>query len=63
MDTGNAQALAMGLLCFIYGGFIAILGIAIPNSLGGRLSFFFCGLVIGGIGYALRRSGKRNSQT
>ena len=60
-DTGNAQATAMGLLCFIYGGFIALLGIAIPNGFTGRLSFFFCGLVIGGIGYALRRSGKKKS--
>lgn len=56
-DNDNRQSLAMGRLCLIYGGFIGLLGILIPNSLGGRLSFFFCGLVIGGIGLALYRIG------
>jgi Na+/proline symporter len=60
-DSDNKQSNAMGVFCFIYGGFIALLGIVIPNSLSGRLSFFFCGFVIGGIGYALFRFGKKKS--
>ncbi len=58
-DNDNRQSLAMGRLCLIYGGFIGLLGILIPNSWGGRLSFFFCGIVIGGIGLTLYRIGKR----
>ena len=61
-DNDNRQSLAMGRLCLIYGGFIGLLGILIPNSLGGRLSFFFCGLVIGGIGFVLYRIGARGRQ-
>jgi hypothetical protein len=51
----------MGVLCFIYGTFIALLGVIIPNSFGGRLSFFFCGFVIGGIGFVLYRFGKKKN--
>ena len=61
-DNDNRQSLAMGRLCLIYGGFIGLLGILIPNSFGGRLSFFFCALVIGGIGLALYRIGARGRQ-
>lgn len=57
--SDNRQSLAMGRLCLIYGGFIGLLGILIPNSFGGRLCFFFCALVIGGIGLALYRIGRR----
>lgn len=61
-DTDQNQATAMGVLCFIYGGFIGLLGILIPNSLGGRISFLFCGFVIGGIGYVLYRTGKKKTK-
>jgi len=62
-ETDQNQASAMGMLCFIYGGFIGLLGILIPNSLGGRISFLFCGLVIGGIGFVLYRTGKKKKIT
>ncbi|MDA7640516.1 hypothetical protein N8787_02660 [Opitutaceae bacterium] len=58
-DTDQNQSIAMGALCFIYGGFIGALGLLIPNSLSGRICFLFCGCVIGGIGFALYRIGKR----
>lgn len=62
-DNDQKQAVAMGILCFIYGAFIALLGLVIPNSIDGRISFFFCGLVIAGIGFALHRFGKKKSQS
>ncbi len=61
-DSDSNQSIAMGVLCFIYGGFIALLGILIPNNLSGRISFLFCGLVIAGIGYALYRNGKKGKE-
>ncbi|MBH53798.1 MAG: transporter [Opitutaceae bacterium] len=61
-DKDNRQSQAMGFLCLIYGAFIAVLGIVIPNSMGGRISFLFCGMVIGGIGYILRRSKKKTKE-
>jgi solute:Na+ symporter, SSS family len=62
-DTDRNQGIAMGILCFIYGGFIGLLGLIIPNSLTGRASFLFCGLVIGGIGCALYFFGKKKSES
>jgi len=44
------------------GGFIALRGILRPNDLSGRISFLACGLVIGGIGYALYRNGKKGKE-
>jgi SSS family solute:Na+ symporter len=60
-DSDNSQGVAMGVLCLIYGGFISLLAIVIPNGLTGRLSFLFCGLVIGGIGFGIYRFGKKKS--
>ena len=62
-DSDKNQSTAMGVLCFIYGGFIALLGILIPNSLSGRISFLFCGFVIGGIGFALYRTSKKKEDS
>ena len=61
-DSDKNQSTAMGVLCFIYGGFIGLLGIVIPNSMGGRISFLFCGLVIGGIGFVLHRTSRKKEE-
>ena len=42
----------LGALCLVYGVFILLL-IAIPNKLGGRLAFLFCGGVIFAVGAVL----------
>ena len=55
-ETDDVQARVLGILCFIYGGFIGVLGLIIPNPLGGRACFFFCGLMIAGIGGLLYRA-------
>src|SRR5688572_155831 len=55
--SDNLQAKVMGLLCLIYGGFITLLAL-IPNPLVGRLAFVFCGLVMFGVGWLLRRASK-----
>jgi SSS family solute:Na+ symporter len=51
MDMAQLQTLSK--LCLPYGGFIVLLA-AIPNPLGGRLSFVFSGGMIVGIGLLLR---------
>lgn len=56
VDSDDTQARILGILCFIYGGFITILGLVIPNPLGGRIAFMFCGLIIVGIGALLYRA-------
>jgi Na+/proline symporter len=55
--SDNLQARVMGLLCLIYGGFLLLL-MAIPNPLGGRLAFGFCGAMMAGIGAVLLRAGR-----
>ncbi len=59
MGAGNdgRQFRILGLLCLAYGAFILLL-VAIPNPLIGRLSFAFCGLTIGLIGYLLHRASR-----
>jgi solute:Na+ symporter, SSS family len=52
VGSDNLQARVMGMLCLIYGGFILLL-MLIPNPVGGRLAFAFCGLMVAGIGWAL----------
>jgi Na+/proline symporter len=42
----------LGLLCMTYGGFILLL-MLIPNPIGGRLCFLFCGGTIGAMGLLL----------
>ncbi len=58
--SDNLQAKVMGLLCLVYGGFITLLAV-IPNPIEGRLAFVFCGMVMFGVGAALRRAGTRGS--
>lgn len=49
------QSRMLGILCFIYGGFVLLMTL-VPNSWGGRLAFLFCGGLIGGVGALLYRS-------
>lgn len=55
-ESDDIQARVLGRLCFVYGGFIGVLGLIIPNPLGGRACFIFCGLMIIGIGALLSRA-------
>jgi SSS family solute:Na+ symporter len=61
VESDGKQAKILGLLCFVYGGFITLLGLAIPNPLSGRLSFAFCGLFIVAIGALLYRASKKGN--
>ena len=54
----NKQSHMLGVLCFVYGGFVLLL-MLVPNPLVGRLSFLFCGGVIAGVGGLLYRASKR----
>jgi hypothetical protein len=59
--SDNLQAKIMGWLCLIYGGFILLL-MFLPNPMGGRLAFLFCGGVMAGVGALLHRAGTRHSR-
>ncbi|MEX0321595.1 MAG: sodium:solute symporter family protein [Puniceicoccaceae bacterium] len=61
-ESDDLQAKILGQLCFVYGGFIGILGLIIPNPLGGRACFLFCGFLIMGIGFLLYRAGKAHKK-
>ena len=61
-ESDDVQAKILGILCFVYGGFITVLGLIIPNPLGGRLCFLFCGLLIGAIGGLLYRASKAHKK-
>lgn len=61
-ESDDVQARILGILCFIYGGFITLLGIIIPNPLGGRMCFWFCGLFIVAIGGLLYRASKAHKK-
>lgn len=61
-ESDDLQARTLGILCFIYGGFITLLGILIPNPLGGRLCFAFCGLLIVAVGAILYRASKAHQK-
>ena len=61
-ESDDVQARVLGILCFIYGGFIGILGLIIPNPLGGRACFLFCGFLIMGIGGLLYRASKAHKK-
>ena len=56
-EKDNLQARTLGRMCFVYGGFIALLAL-IPNPITGRLCFLFCAACIGGIGFLLNRASK-----
>ncbi|MEX0330329.1 MAG: sodium:solute symporter family protein [Puniceicoccaceae bacterium] len=55
-ESDDVQARVLGILCFIYGSFIGVLGLIVPNPLGGRACFLFCGLMIVAIGGLLYRA-------
>jgi len=61
-ESDDIQARVLGLLCFIYGGFISLLGLIIPNPPGGRACFLFCGLFIVAIGAILHRASKAHKK-
>lgn len=56
LDSDGMQAKVLGMLCLVYGGFISLLGIIIPNPMAGRMCFFFCGFLIMAIGGLLYRA-------
>lgn len=49
----NAMAVSIAKLCLIYGGFICLLAVIIPNALAGRLAFIGCGGIMVGVGALL----------
>ena len=56
----GAQSNILGILCLVYGGFIALLAL-IPNALLGRFSFVFCGALIAGVGILLYVSARKET--
>ena len=56
-EKDNVQALMLGRMCFVYGGFVSLLAL-IPNPFTGRLCFVFCGVCIAGVGVLLVRSAR-----
>ncbi len=61
-ESDDVQARILGILCFIYGGFISLLGMIVPNPLEGRACFWFCGLLIMGVGGLLYRASKAHKK-
>ena len=57
-EKDNMQSRMLGILCFIYGGFVLLL-VLVPNPLVGRAAFLFCGGVIAGVGGLLYRASKK----
>lgn len=57
-ESDDMQARVLGMLCYVYGGFIGALGLIIPNTLSGRGCFFFCGFLIVIIGAVLHRASR-----
>jgi Na+/proline symporter len=57
----NAQSSILGVLCVIYGGFIALLAL-IPNPALGRICFLICAIIIGGVGLLLMKSVKKEAK-
>ena len=56
VESDGMQAKVLGMLCLVYGGFISLLGIIIPNPMAGRMCFFFCGFLLLAIGGLLYRA-------
>jgi Na+/proline symporter len=57
-NNDNQQSSILGILCLIYGGFIALLAL-IPNPILGRICFLICAAIIGGVGVLLMKSMKK----
>lgn len=63
----NEQSSILGILCIIYGGFIALLALIpqpeeISNPMLGRVSFLICAGIIGGVGLLLMKSVKKEAK-
>ncbi|RKX45981.1 MAG: transporter [Verrucomicrobia bacterium] len=58
----GAQSRMLGILCFIYGGFVLLL-ILVPNPWMSRIAFLFCGGLIGGVGALLYRASKKGNES
>lgn len=56
------QCRIIGWMASLFGAFMWLLMVLIPNTLGGRGAFFFCGAVLVGIGLLLLRSARRADQ-
>lgn len=56
----HAQSRLLGILCFIYGGFVLLL-MFVPNPMLGRSAFLFCGALIAGVGGLLYRASRKRS--
>jgi Na+/proline symporter len=50
---------AIGLLCMIFGSFVLLMFL-VPNDATKRLAFLFCGGIVFGVGWLLRRVARRN---
>jgi SSS family transporter len=61
-EKDNIQALTLGRMCFVYGGFVALLAL-IPNPFAGRLCFMFCATCIILVGVLLVRSSRATPAT
>ncbi|MCM2369608.1 sodium:solute symporter family transporter [Aporhodopirellula aestuarii] len=58
----QVQSKTLAVLCFIYGGFVALMSL-VPNLPSGRIAFLFCGALIGGVGFLLYRASKKETST
>jgi Na+/proline symporter len=57
-ESKAKQGWMLGALCYVYGGFILLLALLIPNTLGGRLCYVFCGGVIAFVGFLVHWSSR-----
>ncbi len=53
------QCRIIGWMATVFGGFMLLLAVVIPNAMSGRLAFVFCAAVLLGIGGLLLRSARR----
>jgi SSS family transporter len=58
-ELDGPQCRIIGWMATVFGAFMALLMLIIPNELSGRGAFFFCAAVLLGIGFLLLRSAKR----
>ncbi|MBI1290635.1 transporter [bacterium] len=57
--TDDKQGKMLARMCYIYGGFVALLAFVFPNSIGGRICFIVVGGIIVAVGAALHWSAIR----
>ncbi|PXA03510.1 transporter [Coraliomargarita sinensis] len=58
-ELDGPQCRIIGWMAGIFGGFMTLLMVIIPNDLAGRSAFFFCSAVLLGVSFLLLRSAKR----